>query len=324
MAVVKNYMKEEQQRINNQKNSTPVYGANFSPVSQQAKAATPKVTQPAVQYTAGVKPQNYVSRYQQTMDSILAQIQNPDAFRYEFNGDELFKSYADQYTQRGKQAMLDTMGQAVGLTGGYGNSYAQQVGQQTYQNYLQSLYDRGFDLRNAAYGQYTDELGNLKDSYSALQAAEAADYGRYSDALEDWRNQEARQEAIRQFNVEQALKQAQFEEDKRRYDQEWAHMLALEAAAAAAEEAGGGGGGGKRSSLYYRSGNTYYKVDENGRYQPVDPSTIPDSARVDETTIDSKVQSKISQSNNANPQRAAAKTATNLTADKRKKAQLSY
>ena len=62
MAVVTNYMKEEQQRINNQKNSTPTYGGNYSPVSAQKKAATPQVTQPAVVYTAGVQPQNYVSR----------------------------------------------------------------------------------------------------------------------------------------------------------------------------------------------------------------------------------------------------------------------
>jgi hypothetical protein len=30
-------------------------------------------------------------------------------------------------------AMMDTMGKAAGLTGGYGSPYAQQVGQQAYQ-----------------------------------------------------------------------------------------------------------------------------------------------------------------------------------------------
>ena len=47
-----------------------------------------------------------------------------EKFKYEFNGDNVFKAYADEYTQRGKQAALDVQGQAAALTGGYGSSWA--------------------------------------------------------------------------------------------------------------------------------------------------------------------------------------------------------
>ena len=215
MAVVNKYMQEEQQRINNQRaqsqgGTSKTY--NISPISQQKKAQITTVTQPAATYTAGVNPGAYTSRFQGALDSILAQIQNPDAFHYEFNGDELFKSYADQYTQRGKQASLDAMGQAAGLTGGYGNSYGQQVGQQTYQNYLLGLYDKGFDLRNAAYGQYRDEMGDLVNTYNQMLAAEQADYGRYQDALSAWQEAERLAEQRREFDLDYELAKRKYEE----------------------------------------------------------------------------------------------------------------
>ena len=217
MAVVNNYMTEEQKRINNQKARNGVSGYNYSPVSAEKKAQTPQVTQPAAQYTAGKTPGTYVSRYQPVLDSIMDQIQNPEKFKYEFNGDELFKNYADLYTQYGKQASLDAMGQAAGLTGGYGNSYGQQAGQQAYQQYLLSLYDKGLNLRNTAYQGYQDELANLKDAYSAMQAAENADYSRYADALSAWQTQQ------------------QLDLDREKWEWQIAQL--------AAEEAGGGGGG---------------------------------------------------------------------------------
>ena len=232
MGVTSNkYMQEEQERVNRQKqNSVNTGGYNLSPVSAEKRAATPKVTQPQVVYTAGKQPQNYTSRYQPVLDSIMEQIQNPEAFKYEFNGDEMFKNYADLYTQYGKQAMLDTMGQATGLTGGYGNSYAQNVGQQAYQQYLLPLYDKGMDLRNTAYQSYRDELGDLQNYYNMLQAAENADYGRYQDAMNAWQTQQNLDEQKRQYDADMAFKREQ-----------WEHQLALEAAAAAAAAAEGPG-----------------------------------------------------------------------------------
>lgn len=144
--------------------------------------------QQQMQQLQAQKPQGYNSKYGQQLDNMLAQIQNPDRFKYEFNGDNLFKAYADLYTQKGKQAMMDTMGQAAALTGGYGNSYGQQVGQQAYDQYLLSLYDKGLDLRDRAYQAQRDRQGDTINAFSMTMDADNTDYGRYRDDVGDWRN----------------------------------------------------------------------------------------------------------------------------------------
>lgn len=135
------------------------------------------------------KPAGYNSRYGAALDGILEQIQNPQGFKYSFNDDELFKYYADLYTQKGRQASADAMGQAAALTGGYGNSYAQQAGNQAYQQYLLNLYDRGTDFMNAAYQRYEGDRADRYNQLSALQGADQADYGKYRDTVADWQNE---------------------------------------------------------------------------------------------------------------------------------------
>lgn len=132
------------------------------------------------------KPQSFSGKYGPQLEGILKQITNPQEFKYDFNGDEIFKYYADLYTQKGKQASMDAMGQAAGLTGGYGNSYAQQVGQQGYKQYLLSLYDKGLDLYDRAYQRSRDRAGDNLNAYNVLQDADARDYDRYRDTMADW------------------------------------------------------------------------------------------------------------------------------------------
>lgn len=150
------------------------------------------------------RPEGYTSKYEDALDSVMQQIQGYGDFNYEFEGDNLFKSYRDQYTQLGKQASLDAMGQAAELTGGYGNSYGQQVGQQTYNSYLTSLYDKGLDLRDKAYTTYSDNRSDLYDQYSNLWAAENEDYDRFYD-------ERAFNENARQFDIEAAETQREYD-----------------------------------------------------------------------------------------------------------------
>ena len=135
------------------------------------------------------KPAGYNSKYGATLDGILAKIQNPEEFSYSFNNDPMFKYYADLYTQKGRQASMDAMGQAAGLTGGYGNSYAQAAGNQAYQQYLLGLYDKGTDFMNAAYDRYQGNRTDLYNQLAAIQGAEDTDYGRYRDTVSDWENE---------------------------------------------------------------------------------------------------------------------------------------
>ena len=158
---------------------------------QQGYQQSDAVTQAQQQLAdiAAQKPQGYSSKYGEQLDQMLQQIQNPEKFKYSFNGDGLFKYYADVYTQKGKQASQDAMGQAAALTGGYGNSYAQQAGNQAYQQYLLGLYDKGMDLRDRAWEQYQYGQQQQRDNYGLLQNADATDYNRYLDQYNQWANE---------------------------------------------------------------------------------------------------------------------------------------
>jgi hypothetical protein len=87
---------------------------------------------------------------------------------------------------QGQQAMMDTMGQAQAMTGGYRNSYAQTVGQQTYQGYLQQLNDRVPELYQLALDQHNQETQNLYNQYGLFADRENQEYGRYQDAVNNW------------------------------------------------------------------------------------------------------------------------------------------
>lgn len=132
------------------------------------------------------KPGAYESKYQEQIDALLDKILNRESFSYDFNADPLYQQYKDRYTQQGNLAMQDTMAQAAALTGGYGNSYAQTVGQQTYQGYMQGLNDVIPELRNQAYQMYQDEGDRMTTNLGLMQEADSLDYGKYRDTVSDY------------------------------------------------------------------------------------------------------------------------------------------
>lgn len=127
--------------------------------------------------------------YGKGMDEALQKVLNRDKFQYDINGDALYQQYKDRYIQQGKQAMMDTMGQASALTGGYGNSYAQQAGQQTYQGYLQGLNDKVPEMYQMAMERYNQEGTDLLNKYGLMSDQYAKEYSRYRDSVGDWRAQ---------------------------------------------------------------------------------------------------------------------------------------
>ncbi|MBR5617810.1 MAG: hypothetical protein IKW50_06475 [Oscillospiraceae bacterium] len=131
------------------------------------------------------KKTGYRSRWQEQLQGITEKILNREPFSYDLNGDALYKQYKDRYIQQGRQAMMDTMGQAATLTGGYGNSYAQSVGQQTYQGYLQGLNDQVPALYRLALDRYNSEGDRLRGNLNVMLQQDDVDYGRYRDGIAD-------------------------------------------------------------------------------------------------------------------------------------------
>ena len=75
---------------------------------------------------------DFTSSYDGEIGRLFEKIVQRPAFRYDAESDPLFNSYRDRTVREGRLAMQDTMGQAAHLTGGYGSSYGQAVGQQQY------------------------------------------------------------------------------------------------------------------------------------------------------------------------------------------------
>jgi hypothetical protein len=154
------------------------------------------------------KPQDYVSQYDADISAAYQQLINRQPFKYDLNADMLYQQYKDQYQTLGKQAMMDTMGQAAGLTGGYGNSYAATVGNQAYQGYLQQMNNLIPELYDRAANQYAMEGDMLMDRYNLAKDMDAGDYGKWQDAYNRWFNERAAAENT--FNNERGFDYGQY------------------------------------------------------------------------------------------------------------------
>ena len=131
----------------------------------------------------------YAGTYDAQLQDLYNQIVNRDKFKYDLNSDMLYNQYKDQYMMQGQMAMKDTMGQAAALTGGYGSTYAQAVGQQAYDSYLQQLNDVVPELYGMALDQYNMEGDQMLQQYSMLGDMADTEYGRYQDSLNQyWQN----------------------------------------------------------------------------------------------------------------------------------------
>ena len=162
----------------------PAYEAYNAP--DYVKSETVQQAYATLQAILAAQPGAYQSKWQGQINEMIDRILNREKFTYDINSDALYQQYADQYKNLGKLAMQDTMGQAAAMTGGYGNSYAQSVGQQAYQGYLSQLNEMVPELYGMALDQYNREGQEMYNQYGLLSDQEAQDYGRYRDAYNDW------------------------------------------------------------------------------------------------------------------------------------------
>ena len=159
-------------------------------------------------------------------DEALEAYLNREDFRYDLNADALYQQYKDRYVQMGRDAMQDTMGQAAALTGGYGSSYAQNVGQQAYQNYLLQLGDVMPELYQLAYDRYRDRGDALYKTYQSWSQLEqeAAQRERqdreYDLAYKEYElAEQKRKDDMTRFYLEQEYKESQNQQDDQKSDE---------------------------------------------------------------------------------------------------------
>lgn len=234
-------------------------------VAQMESGYTPSSAVRAAQsYLAGVqgsKPGAYESKWGAELDALYDKITNREKFKYDVYDDPMYQQYKMQYQNLGRTAMMDTMGQAAALTGGYGSSYGQSVGQQTYDAYLQSLNDVVPELYGQAYQQYSDEGARMLDQWGMLNDREQQNYNKYRDQMSDYFNE---------LSLAQSAAQAAAQDDYNRWAAERSYWLQKQqdeqSYYAAAQKAASGSGGGAGSSGKGKTYTSdYYKMSKTGQ-----------------------------------------------------------
>ena len=211
------------------------------------------------QATENSKPGEYQGAYDQQLKDIYDKIMNREKFSYDLAGDPLWQQYKDQYTQQGRMAMMDTMGQAANLTGGYGNSYSQAVGQQQYNAYMQQLAAVMPELYDRARDAYDAEGNRMLQEYQLTGDLAADDYSKYQDAYNRWLTERsyaqdnANTAYDRGYNqwlqeLTQRNKDREFEESVRQYNESLAEQKRQYDASLASRYSSGGGSGGSGNS----------------------------------------------------------------------------
>ena len=198
----------------------------------------------------GRRPGDYQSPYGDRLDALLTSIRQRKPFSYDLNADLLYRQYRDQYTELGRRAMDDTSGRAASLTGGYGSSYGQNVGQQAYDGYLQQLNSKVPELYRLALERYEAEGDKLTSEYAALSDREKDAYDRWRAAVGDWENEltaaQRRYEDQRDFDYDRWLDRWKYWQS--RSDDEYAQWRQETEQAARQSAASGKSSGGKSGS----------------------------------------------------------------------------
>ena len=291
-------------------NTAATTGANGNPTQTQSSTFsyadyTPSDTvtqaEALLQQQIASKPGEYQSTWADQLNEKISQILNREKFSYDLNGDAIYQQYADQYVQQGKMAMMDTMGQAQAMTGGYGNSYAQSAGQQSYQAYLQQLNDVVPELYGMALDQYNQEGQDMYNQAALMAQQEDQDYGRYRDKLSDYYAEldrltdDARYQAETDYGkwsddrnfsygsfiddrnyqyqtdrdaIADQQWQSEFDEEQRQYDEQMTlarEQWEWEQEQAAIAAAGGNGNGGDEPVSDFNQA-IFSRIDDNGNY----------------------------------------------------------
>lgn len=158
--------------------------------STPGTSTNPAATSPGA--TAGATAPAQKS-YADQVNEALQQILNRQPLNYNYNGDPLYQMYRDAALQNSQTASKDVLARAAALTGGYGNSYADTVAQQTAQAQMAQLTEKIPELAQVAQTRYDAETDRLKGNLGILSDLENQEYTRKFN--EDQRDYERQQYA---------------------------------------------------------------------------------------------------------------------------------
>lgn len=173
---------------------------------------------------------SYTPQYEDELAALRKQIGSRESFSYDAMSDPLYLTSREQYLRDGELAMRDAMGRSAALTGGYGSSYGESVGQQSYNDYLRKLNASLPEYYDRAYQRYQGEGEALRSQYDMTLDAADREYDRYSDAYdrylaerayaseaEDTAYRRGAEDWERRYGVENDLYERAYTEEKDAY-----------------------------------------------------------------------------------------------------------
>ena len=135
---------------------------------------------------AQAAPGPYVNTYRDAINRTMNGLLNAQPFRYDVNADGLYQQIKDNYMKAARQGMMDTQAQSAALTGGYGNSYGAQAGQQAYQESLGNLTAMVPELYQLAYQRYLQGQDDQRNNLEAMYKLEGQDYSRWLEEAQNY------------------------------------------------------------------------------------------------------------------------------------------
>lgn len=260
--------------------SVSVSGAAADPMAgyRYTESDSVKQANAVLEQMKASKPGEFTSVWTDQLAGKIQEYLNMGDFQYDVNQDALYQQLKEQYKAMGSLAMMDTMGQAAAMTGGYGNSYAQSVGQQAYQSYLQQLNDKVPELYGMALDKYNQDRQALMDQASLMSGMEQQDYQRYMDELNNYYTElglatdEASRLSETEYNrwLNEVQMQHQLERDKIA-DEQWQKQYDESVRQFNAQMAKSSGGGGS-SQQDFEPMMTYDEFQEAVRENPIEYS----------------------------------------------------
>lgn len=228
--------------------------------------------QPQIDALQGGRYGDYQSPYQAKLDGLLDRILGRPDFQYNWSDDPLYRQYAARYQQQARQGMQDAMGQAAGLTGGYGSSYATAAGSQAYGQQMQGLNDRAMELYQLAKDRYDTQGAEMRANMGLLEQREAANRGMYQDDRDTWYGRQdadianLRNSQLMGWNVYQDAADREMAERQMAWDQYQYWNNIYEAMREQAKKSGGGGGGGRVAASTGTTGTTGTTETQDSKY----------------------------------------------------------
>lgn len=217
----------------------------------------------------------YTPSYDDEIQRLYNEIVNRGKFNYDLLSDPLYQQYREQYVNQGNMAMMDTMGQAAALTGGYGSTYSQAVGQQQYNNYLNQLNQMVPEFYDRAFNYWQAEGQDLYNQYGLVSDLRDTEYGRYRDEVSDYWNEVSylagradtyyNQGADNYWNTQSMNQQNYWNEQNMAFDNYWNQLnYELDAynATKTKSKSGSGDGSGTEEETYLKG--TDYTSWKNG------------------------------------------------------------